>query len=285
MLRKSFAQVVCLFRKSETTTSKTILSYLSTKPEQNDMRTALGQTWDDSLRKLQDLGFTVKQSGKMLLHNPALTICSSEKLSYHFEVLGSFGFKTEEIKEILVQEPKIFNTESRVLKRNHSNLLTQIGDHQGRIAALQAPNLLVDNPLVTNQKIDYCIMEMYLSKPIIAKSKILQCPFSLIKTRHTFAYRSGLYKKIDPKNKEGLANNPSIRDLFLCSDEDFLTRFKGFTLEEYAVFEAMVSEEDQINEDEQMDGNIDDDSAEDDGNPGHYNKRGPAKKGSSTRDK
>lgn len=248
------------------------------------MKTALGQqVWEDSLRKLQDLGFSVNQSGTLLLNNPSLSIYSSERLSHHFEVLGSLGFKTEEIKEILVQEPKIFDRESKVLKRNHSNLLKQIGDHQGRIAACNSPNTLLDNPLVTNQKIDYCIMEMYLGKPVIAKSKILKCPFSLIKTRHLFAYRAGLYKKIDPKNKEGLASNPTVQDLFFCSDEVFLTRFKGFTLEEYAVFEAMVSEEDQIDEDGKMDEDSDDSSTEDDDYPNH--KSGAAKSFSSTRNK
>lgn len=245
MLQKSVSQVACLFRQSETKWNKVMIKSLSTRPEQiQDIKTTLGKhVWEDTLQKFQDLGFTPNQLGTMLLKSPALISCSKEKLNNCPELLKALGFKTEEVKAILVQEPSIFQYEFKKLKNNYTNLLNQLGDYQGSIAALSSPKTLVESPFTTNKKIDYCIMEMYLAKPIIAKSKILQCAFNLIQTRHRFAYRAGLYKKIDPKNKEGLVNNPSVADLFFCSDEVFLTRFKGFTLEDYAVFEAMMTEE------------------------------------------
>ena len=256
MLRKSSSQVLCqLFRKSETSWSKTLLAHLNTKSEEiADMQNSLGQqVLEESLRKYQDLGFSLKQSTKMLLDNPLLSKYPNEKICHSYEVLKSMGFKTEETKEILVQEPKIFDRDPQIVKRNYSNLMMQLGNHQGRIAALGAPNTLIENSLITNQKIDYCIMEMLINKPEIARSKILKCPFILIKTRHKFAYRSGLYKKIDPKNKEGLSSNPSISDLFLSSDKFFLSRFKGFSVEDYVVFEAMMLNEEESFKDEEDD--------------------------------
>jgi hypothetical protein len=62
-----------------------------------------------------------------------------------------------------------------------------------------------------------------------------------------------LYKKIDPKNKEGLSSNPSISDLFLSSDKFFLSRFKGFSVEDYVVFEAMMLNEEESFKDEEDD--------------------------------
>jgi DNA-binding transcriptional MerR regulator len=266
MLRKSFSHVLNVHKKSGNRWSKTILARLNTKPEEiEDMQNSLGQqVWEDSLRKFQDLGFSLKQTTKMLLDNPLLPGYQTDKLCHSFDVLKSVGFKTEEIKEVLVQEPKIFDRDPRILKKNHLNLTKQLGDHQGRIAALAAPNTLIDNSLITNQKIDYCIMEMLINKPTIAKSKILKCPYILIKTRHKFAFRSGFYKKIDPKNKEGLANNPSIPDLFFSSDKIFLSQFKGFSLEDYVVFEEMMmSEEDSFNDEDEKADDKDDQTDED----------------------
>jgi hypothetical protein len=252
MLRKSFSQVLCIYKKSENRWSKTILAHLNTKSEEiEDMQNSLGQQiWEDNLQKFNNMGFSLKQTTKILLDNPLLSSYSGEKLCHSFEVLKSIGLRTEEIKEVLVQEPKIFCHDPRILKRNHSNLIIQLGNHQARIAAVGAPNTLIDNSLITNQKIDYCIMEMFMNKPKIATSKILKCPYILIKTRHMFAYRSGLYKKIDPKNKEGLSSNPSTSDLFFCSDDVFLSQFKGFSVEDYVVFEAMMLNEEKNFNDE-----------------------------------
>lgn len=234
--------------------NKTMRCFLSTQqPEQvRDMVHSLGQqVWEETLHKLEGLGFTRNEITQMLLKNPLVSKYSEEKLRHHLEVLRSLGFKTEEIKELVKFSPQIFDQQPRKLKNNHSNILVQLGDHQGRVAVMNAPNVLIDNPLATNQKISYCLLEMYLTKPVISSSKVLRCPFSLIQTRHKFAYRAGLYKKIDAKNKEGIAENPRISTLFFSSNEAFLERFKGFTIEDYIVFESLVSLEDQPEEDDE----------------------------------
>lgn len=261
MLLRSFVRLTLLFRKpTEMQWSKTVTSNPSTySDEVKDMKVTLGkQIWEQVLRRFVDLGFTSSQLNKMLLKNPALTGYSNDKLAHSLEILASLGFKTEEIKEMLVNAPQIFDY-SKILKSNYLNLLKQVGDHQGRIAALNSPNLLVESPLLTNSKIDYCIMEMGLSKVAIAKSKILQCSYSLIQTRFSFAYRSGFYKKISPKNKEGLVNSLSLSDLFLCTDEAFINQFKGFTIEDYDVFEAMMIQENNLDTPEEQEDSSDDD--------------------------
>lgn len=273
MLQRSLTGVLGLGKHSKSKWHNTVPAYLSTKSDEiEDMRNTLGQqVWDASIKKFQDLGFSLKQSSSMLFNNPALSNYPAERLCHHFEVLSSIGFKTEEIRDVLAREPKIFDRDFHVLKKNHTNLLRQMGDHQGRITAIGAPNTLIENSFITNQKIDYCIMEMMMNKPKIARSRILQCSYSLIKTRHKFAYRSGLYKKIDSKNKEGLINNPSIPDLFFCSDEIFLTLFKGFTLEDYVVFDSlMMNEEDHMSEEDETASNdhTDGDDTEDENDLG-----------------
>ncbi|KAI9561971.1 hypothetical protein GHT06_012934 [Daphnia sinensis] len=284
MLRRSLTAVLGLGKQSKSKWHNSLSAYLSTKSDElEDMRNTLGQqVWDASIKKFQDLGFSLKQSSSMLFNNPALSSYPAKRLCHHFEVLSSFGFKTEEIREVLAREPKIFDRDFQVLKKNHSNLLRQMGNHQGRVAAIGAPNTLIDNSFITNQKIDYCIMEIMMDKPKIAKSRILQCSYSLIKTRHKFAYRSGLYKKIDPKNKEGLINNPSVPDLFFSSDEVFLTLFKGFTLEDYVVFDSlMLSEEDHMNVEDETDSNVNtdgDDTEDENDSGGSYKNRYSARR-------
>ena len=226
--------------------------FLSTAPPEQvkDMILTLGQqNWQATLEKLQGTGFTYKQSTQMLLKNPSITKYPLEKLNHYQEVLKSFGFKTEEIKEMLTTHPEIFDHPQKALKSNHHVVLKEMGNHNGRVTVLRAPNVLTDNSLVTSQKILYCTLEMFLSKPVISTSKILQCPLNLIQTRHKFAYRAGIYRKIDEKNKEGLSENPSISSLFFCSNEVFLKLFQGFTLEDYTVFETLVSLENQGEDD------------------------------------
>jgi Holliday junction resolvasome RuvABC DNA-binding subunit len=125
------------------------------------MKSALGQPmWDQAVENLQNLGFSYNQASRVLLKNVAASKYSSEILNHHFNVLQSLGFKTEEVKQLVTKEPKLLGYDAKLLKRNLTNLLKQLGDRQGQAAALQSPQTLIDNIITTNEKIDYCIMEM-----------------------------------------------------------------------------------------------------------------------------
>ena len=123
------------------------------------------------------------------------------------------------------------------------HLMRELGKHNGQVAARTTPVVLTENVVSISEKIDYCTTEMCLPKPVIAKSQILKFDLDFIRTRHGFAYRSGYYKKIDLKNREGLSENPTMSDLLFSSDQNFVSQFKGLTIEEYLIFEDMISSE------------------------------------------
>ena len=135
---------------------------MSVDPTQvKDMKSALGQPkWDNAVENLQNLGFSYNQASTILLKNVAATKYSKENLNHQLNILQSLGFKTEEIKQLVVKEPRLLGYDARLLKRNLTNLLKQLGNHQGQVAALHSPQTLIENIITTNEKIDYCILEM-----------------------------------------------------------------------------------------------------------------------------
>jgi len=218
---------------------------------------------NQTIQNLIALGFSRETSSSMLNEHPHLTLHNTKSVEYTFQVFQSLGFKTEEIKDVLAQEPKLFSQNPRKLKNSFLFLLKELGNHDGRIAAKEAPSILMDNVVLTSEKIDYCITEMCLQKTIIAKSQILKFPFDFIRTRHGFASRSGYYKKIDAKNREGTPQNLTVSDLLFSSDRSFVTHFKGLSIEEYLIFEEMISDEKMIRDvdDESSDDESDDENA------------------------
>lgn len=219
--------------------------------EIRDVKSAIGvKVWDQVIERFEALGFSNKQATKVLLSNPSVAKVSDASMQQHVDSVQSLGFKTTELKDIIIEEPRVLLSEPRVMRNNYLNLLNQLGNCDGRIAAQFSPNTLIENQLVTNEKIAYCTLEMCLPKQMIAKSKILKCDLRLMRTRHSFAYRSGYYKKVNPKNKEALAENPKISELLFSSNEKFLSICKGLTLEEYVIFESIIAQEENTFKDE-----------------------------------
>ena len=217
-----------------------------------EMKNVLGETaYSRVIENLSNLGFTASERIQLMAEHPRLATYSADKMHHQMLVLGSLGFKTEECRAIVIAAPQILGLEDRMIKNNYRELILQLGNHHGRVAAVVSPRTLTDNPLTTGEKIDYCVMKMGLPKPVIASSRILQVDLAHMKLRHAFAHRAGLYKTIHPKNQEGLPENPHINDLFFSTDENFLHLFNGaLSLEDYVIFEALTASERETEEEE-----------------------------------
>ena len=215
----------------------------SVVPDSTDSNLRLTHRENQTIQNLASVGFSQRKSLAMLSEHPQLVSCSLKTIEYTFQVLQSFGFKTEEIKSVLAAEPRIIGLNPKKLKNTFMHLLKELGKHNGQVAARTTPSVLMENVISMSEKIEYCVTEMRLPKPTIAKSQILKFDLDFIQTRHGFAYRSGYYKKIDSKNHEGTTQNPSVSDLLFSTDKNFVSQFKGLSLEEYLVFEDMISAE------------------------------------------
>ena len=254
------------------------LSQISVDATQiKDMKIALGPLGQEAIGNLTNLGFSVNQANYILVQNVLASRHPAEKLNHQFDTLKSLGFKVEEIKQAVLKEPGLLTFDPKTIKKNLTNLLKELGSYHGQVTAIQSPKTLLDNVLITNEKIDYCIMEMGLRKEDIAKSAILQYSSKLIRTRHSFAYRSGYYKKIDPKNQESSPSDSSNRyfsELLALDDEAFVKRMKGLTMEDYFIFESMIDQqvfEDNDEEESPISGTTEEAEEEGTGSAG-YNK-------------
>jgi len=238
----------------------------SAESGQADLNPRLTPRESQAVQNLTSAGFSQRRSLAMLSQHPHLVSCSPKVIEHTFHVLQSFGFKSEEIKSALAVEPRIIGQNSKRLKNSFVYLMRELGKHNGQVAARTTPSVLLDNAISTSEKIDYCIVEMRLPKPVIAKSQILKLDLDFIRSRHGFAYRSGYYKKIDLKNHEGVPQNPSVSNLLFSSDKDFVSQFKGLSMEEYLVFEDMISAErrqENINEEKDEDDEYSDEEDDD----------------------
>lgn len=213
--------------------------------EISDVKNAVGlQVWNQALKQFESLmGLSTKQASKILISSPAIAKLSEASIQQNIGSLQALGFKTAEVKQMILEDPRLLLCDPRLMRKNYLNLQKQLGDCDSQIAAQESPNTLIENELTTNEKIDYCTLEMCLPKKMISKSKILKCDLQLIRTRHGFAYRAGYYRRINPKHKTALDENPKISELIFSSNEKFLSICKGLTLEEYVVFESMITQE------------------------------------------
>lgn len=195
---------------------------------------------------LLDLGFSNRKSASLPVSHPHVFQQPRRVLEHNFENLVALGFRLEELKTMVAQIPEILTVQPNQLRKNFINLLKELGDRNARLAAIQGPEILTQNPLSVSEKVDYCLLEMGLSKDKIAKSGILCKGLDLIRIRHGLAYRSGYYKKPEKSKKSRqptIDENPSVADLLRTTDEAFVAQFKGLTMEDLVVFEDMMREE------------------------------------------
>lgn len=262
MFRACFVQVRRLLHSPSPPPRYQSCFFVTATEQVDELQTQIDQmNLERPVQNFVDLGFTKKDGFSIVSQHPSLAEYSFKKLKYQFDVLQCLGFKNTEIKAIISRGPKVLTASGAVLRKNLISLQKEIGERSARQAICLAPYILLNNSSVIWEKIDYCTIEMGLDNETIAKSKILQCDLRRIRSRHCFAYRSGNWRKIGKKNPEGLAPNMSIADLLFTTDEQFVNKIKGLTIEDYVVFEAMIENEyqNQLEEEEDMDNLSDED--------------------------
>jgi mTERF len=229
----------------------------------NQLKELVGEErLDHCSNTLQNFGFSKQSSVSILTKCPQLVSVPDIRLENQIQNIRSLGFKDTEVKVMIMKQPETLLQIPTQFRKNFTHLLKELGEQDGRKVAISNPMVLSENFEIVRKKIDYCLIEMGLSKSMLAKAGILDLDLTFLKVRHSLAFRAGYYKRPNKKKPEISELNPSFSDLFRTSDEGFIKKMKGITLEDLIVFEAMIENEDEDEDSEEIEDDREDDEGD-----------------------
>lgn len=132
---------------------------------------------------------------------------------------------------------------------------------------MNCPNLVLDKERDIRPKIDYLLQTMRIEVLEVVKSCAFAADMDLIRCRHVFLERLGLFKPRSLKAEPGdPSNNPKLNQITDTTDKRFAVKVAYVTLEEYEAFVELYRKErnrldegrDELDDDEDDDFELDD---------------------------
>ncbi|KXJ74950.1 hypothetical protein RP20_CCG012685 [Aedes albopictus] len=109
---------------------------------------------------------------------------------------------------------------------------------------LNCPNLVMDKEREIRPKIDYLLQTMRIEVLEVVKSCAFVADLELIRCRHVFLERLGLFKPRSLKAEPGdPSNNPKLHQITDTTDKRFAVKVAYVTLEEYEAFVELFRKE------------------------------------------
>ncbi|XP_062552682.1 uncharacterized protein LOC134217871 [Armigeres subalbatus] len=109
---------------------------------------------------------------------------------------------------------------------------------------LNCPNLVLDKERDIRPKIDYVLQTMRIEVPEVVRSCVFVADLELIRCRHVFLERLGLFKPRSLKAEPGDPNsNPKLNQITDTTDKRFAVKVAYVTLEEYETFVELFRKE------------------------------------------
>lgn len=221
-------------------------------------------------KTLTSAGFFEDLAFQIIRRYPPLVRLKEEKLAKTLEVWRGCQFSNTQYHHLFVEQPQLLEYgQENQLRRRLTDLstFTTKPKHIWRLL-LASPQILTDNPVVIQQKIDYLMAEMEVDVTDAVKSGVFSHSLEKLRCRHTLMVRCGVYK---PKSKHATPmdsdKNPRVARIMDSSNEYFAKKICGITVAEYNTFcelYAREMEETRIEEEEQND-DTDDEIEEHDG--------------------
>ncbi|KAL9707488.1 hypothetical protein quinque_011006 [Culex quinquefasciatus] len=110
---------------------------------------------------------------------------------------------------------------------------------------LNCPNLVADDAQGTIQpKVEYILQRMRIEVPEVVKCCALAAELDMVRCRHVFLERLGLFKPRSLKADPGDPNdNPKLHQITDTTDKRFAVKVAFVTLEEYEAFQELFERE------------------------------------------
>lgn len=216
---------------------------LKASPELNNYPVEMWQKTHDFFKRE---GFGSNKFGFMVSQNPKLMVTSEEKIFEALNKWRAFQFGERDTITLIMQYPELLNVQhTNELNRKIDTIKVFVGGGSNIFKLLlNSPGVINESVDSINEKIEYLKSVMRVEPEEVYNSTALSCDIDMLKTRHIFLVRMGLYiqkkKKRDP---EEISKNPKLSHITDTSDKRFATKVCHVTLEEFETFEELYRRE------------------------------------------
>uniref|UniRef100_A0A182ITK9 Uncharacterized protein n=1 Tax=Anopheles atroparvus TaxID=41427 RepID=A0A182ITK9_ANOAO len=235
--------------------------------------------WNQTHRLLASEGLETEKILSIIGGHPSILVRPTEKIAESLHCWRSCQFGDANMKVLVSAHPYLldYTNQGQLAQRVaflHSHFETRKNVYR---LFLNAPNLLVDEQRVTEEKITFLMETMRHEVLEVVKSCAFAHDLEHLRCRHTFLERLGLFKprslKADPNTPTG---NPKLHQITDTSDKRFAVKVAYVTLEEYEVFQELFRREmEQDDHDDWQDEHEAEDEPEEDiSNRDTYRKKG-----------
>ncbi|XP_055598520.1 transcription termination factor 4, mitochondrial isoform X1 [Uranotaenia lowii] len=204
------------------------------------------EQWVNTHHILDQEGIGPSNFLSIVVQHPDLLARSSDRLMANLNGWRSCQFGDQQLQTLFTAHPQLLDlADSNQLTKRVSFLHSYFETRKNvwRLF-LNSPGLVTDRQDQIKSKIEYLIDEMRVEIPEIVKSSALNVDLEVIRCRHVFLERLGLYKarslKADPDTP---STNPKLHQITDTSDKRFAVKVAYVTLEEYEVFVELFRRE------------------------------------------
>ncbi|XP_025065087.1 transcription termination factor 4, mitochondrial [Alligator sinensis] len=202
----------------------------------------------------------------VLQRSPNVLRMSVKQLKDRGERLRQLGLSEGHLKHVVSRCPPIFTLPGkkidatvRLFKEKCLFTMDQVME-----ILRSCPNVLLKEPSDLEYKFQYAFFRMGVKHKDVVKSGFFRAPFTVIRSRHVFLERRGLYQTPDKKGQTQVIN-AKLKEIIWLSDKDFLAQLACASLEEYDVFKKLLAREEEEEEEEDRDSEDEDEDSEGEG--------------------
>ncbi|CAL1531979.1 unnamed protein product [Lymnaea stagnalis] len=188
-------------------------------------------------------------------------------ISSSFENFRNLGLTEADVRMLLASDPDLLFKDPKTCRSVLRNLKGLLPATDAICVLRKSPNILSDPWTETQNKFHYAFFTMGCDLYQIMNSSLFSHSFEHIVNRHIYLIKTGFFVPVKKKNAAKLNPNPKLADVVDTSDELFVDKFGGMSIEEFSVYLEMMQLEHDENElqDSDTDNSGDEESDEDSG--------------------
>ncbi|KAA0718712.1 Transcription termination factor 4, mitochondrial [Triplophysa tibetana] len=209
------------------------------------------------------LGLNPASILKIMQKCPEMYSLKGAEIQQRIDNLRKLGLVEGSLQRVISHYPKVM-----VLPIKRVNMVSRLLKEKCHVTVQQVTDILRDSPEVLEEdlarleyKFQYAYFRMGVRQAEMVKAKMFRLTLSMLRCRHCFLERRGLYQTPDKKGQT-LILNPLLKDFICVSEETYLTQVAMATAEEFHVFCKLIEreqEEEFSNEEQELDDDDDDD--------------------------
>jgi len=215
---------------------------LTTAPELNNYPI---ERWEQAHDFLKREGFKSEKFAYMVSQYPKLLTTPEVHLVNSLSSWRSFQFGERNTILLIEQFPELLqiqNSTDLVKKVNTIKEFVGGGSNVFK-ALLNSPSAVTQSLPSLNEKIDYLKTVMKVEPVEVYNSEALSSDIMMLKTRHNFLKRLGLYVPMTKKDPNEISKNPKLSQITDTSDKRFATKVCHVTLDEFETFQEIYQRE------------------------------------------